>query len=32
MSTNPSGMVSNIEKSRKIIEAGIKTIMDFYGD
>ncbi len=32
MSTNPSGIASNIEKNRRIIESGIKTIMDFYGN
>lgn len=32
MSTNPSGITANVEKNRRIIEAGIKTIMDFYGD
>ncbi|MBQ4141022.1 MAG: extracellular solute-binding protein [Clostridia bacterium] len=30
LSTNPSGILSNIEKNRKIIESGIKTIMKFY--
>ncbi len=32
LSNNPSGITSNIEKNRKVIEAGIKTIMDFYGN
>lgn len=30
ISGNPSGLLSNIKKNEKVIQAGIKTIMEFY--
>jgi len=32
LSGNPSGILSNIDKNKRVIEAGIKDIMKFYAD